>query len=162
MSKTFAIAFGIGIVCIAIAVAGVFYMQRGAQVALQGKVLKLRTVPLDENSSLAVVDFRLANNSDYQFMVRGVTVVMVNADGAEMEGATVSEPDARRVFAGIPTLGQKYNDTLIMNDKIPPHASWDRMVAARFDIPEEKLAARKRLLVRIEEVDGKVVEIPDR
>jgi hypothetical protein len=162
MSKTFAIAFGIGIVCIAIAVAGVFYMQRGAQVALQGKVLKLRTVPLDENSSLAVVDFRLANNSDYQFMVRGVTVVMVNAEGAEMEGATVSETDARRVFTGIPTLGQKYNDTLIMNDKIPPHASWDRMVAARFDIPEEKLAARKRLLVRIEEVDGKVVEIPDR
>jgi hypothetical protein len=162
MSKTFAIAFGIGIVCIAIAVAGVFYMQRGAQVALQAKVLKVRIVPLDENSSLAVLDFRLANNSDYQFMVRGVTVVMINADRAEMEGATVSETDARRVFAGIPTLGQKYNDTLIMNDKIPPHASWDRMVAARFDVPEDKLAARKRLIIRVEEVDGKVVEIPDK
>ena len=162
MSKTFAIAFGIGIVCIAIAVAGVLYMQRGAQVELQGKVLKVRTVPLDENSSLAVLDFRLANNSDYKFMVRGVTVVMINADGAEMEGVTVSETDAKRVFAGIPTLGQKYNDTLIMNDKIPPHSSWDRMVAARFDVPEDKLAARKRLVIRVEEVDGKVVEIPDK
>src|SRR5271157_1776462 len=162
MSKNFAIAFAVGIACIAIAVACIFYMQRGAHIDLSGKTLKVRTTPLDENSSLVVVDFRLNNPADYPFMVRSVTVVMEDAAGAQTEGQTVSEPDAKRVFAGIPMLGQKYNDTLIMRDKLPPHTTWDRMVAARFEAPESKLQARKRFLVRIEEVDGKIVEIPEK
>jgi hypothetical protein len=49
-----------------------------------------------------------------------------------------------------------------MRDSIPPHNSWDRMVAARFEVPESKLEARKRLLVRIEEVDGKVFDFSDK
>jgi hypothetical protein len=87
---------------------------------------------------------------------------MEDAAGGQTEGQTVSEPDAKRVFAGIPLLGQKYNDSLIMNDKLPPKASWDRMIASRFEVPEAKLETRKRFLVRIEEVDGPVVEIPEK
>jgi hypothetical protein len=162
MSKTLAIAFVVGIACIAIAVGGVFYMQRGAHVDLAGKALKVRTTELDEKSSLAVVDFRINNPSDYPFMVRSVTMIMEDGAGKQVEGQTVSEPDAKRVFEGIPLLGQKYNATLIMRDKLPPKMSWDRMVAARFEVPEPQLEARKRLLVRIEEVDGKVVEIPEK
>lgn len=162
MSKTLAIAFVVGIACIAIAVSGVFYAQRGAHVDLAGKALKVRTTELDEKSSLAVVDFRISNPSDYPFMVRTVTMIMEDGAGKQIEGQTVSEPDAKRVFEGIPLLGQKYNASLIMRDKLPPKESWDRMVAARFEVPEAQLQARKRLLVRIEEVDGKVVEIAEK
>ena len=157
MSKTFLIAFAIGIGCIAIAVAGILYMQRGAHIDPQVKVLKVRTAPLDENSSLAVVDFRIANTSDYPFKVRSVTV---DVDGAE--GDTVSDVDARRVFEGLPLLGTKYNDSLKMNDMIPAHAQWDRMIASRMSMPEQQLQARKKLVVKIEEVDGLVVEIPEK
>jgi hypothetical protein len=87
---------------------------------------------------------------------------MEDAAGAQSEGQTVSETDARRVFEGLPLLGKKFNDTLIVRDKIPPHTSWDRMVAARFEAPESKVAARKKLIVRIEEVDGQTVEIPEK
>ena len=59
-------------------------------------------------------------------------------------------------------LGQKYNDTLILRDKIPPHTSQDRMVAARFEAPVAKLESHKRFVIRVEEVDGKVVEYSDR
>ena len=159
MSRNFVIAFVVGIACIAIAVAGIFYMQRGAHVEPVGKVLKIRTASLDERSSLAVVDFRIANTSDYPFMVRTVTVIAEFADGSTNEGQTVSEPDAKRVFAGLPVLGTKYNDTLVMRDRLPAHTSWDRMVAARFELPEDKLQARKRLVVKIEEVDGQVIEV---
>ncbi len=106
MSKTFAIAFAVGIACIAIAVAGIFYMQRGAHIDPQGRMLKVRTTPLDENSSLAVVDFRLNNTADYPFMVRSVTMVLEDASGVQTDGQTVSETDAKRVFEGIPLLAQ--------------------------------------------------------
>jgi hypothetical protein len=136
-------------------------MQRGAYIDLPGKVLKVRTAPLDEASAVAVVDFRVANPADYPFVVRTVTVAMEDNSGAESVGQTVSETDARQVFQAIPLLGQKFNDTLLMRDSLPPHNSWDRMVAARFEVPESKLEARKRFIVRIEEVDGKVFDLSE-
>ena len=63
MKSNFPAAFGIGLVVIAVAVGGVLYMQRGSKVDLPGKILKVRTAPLDENSSVVVIDFRTANPS---------------------------------------------------------------------------------------------------
>jgi len=161
MSKNFLMAFGIGVVCIAIAAWWVVHMQRGAYIDLPGTVLKVRSAPLDEASAVAVIDFRVSNPADYPFVVRKVTVAMEDSAGAESEGTTISEVDARQVFQAIPLLGQKFNDTLLMRDSIPPHNSWDRMVAARFEVPEAKLEARKRLIVRVEEVDGKVFDLSE-
>ena len=58
MTNRFLDAFGIGLVCIAVAVAGILFMQRGAHLALPAKVLKVRTAPLDENSSVVVIGRR--------------------------------------------------------------------------------------------------------
>jgi hypothetical protein len=162
MSKNLLIAFGIGIVCVAMVAWLVVYKQRGAYIDLPGKVLKVRTAPLDEASAVAALDFRVSNPADYPFVVRKVTVVMEDNAGNESEGATVSEVDAKQLFQVIPLLGQKFNDTLLMRDSIPPHNSWDRMVAARFEVPESTLEARKRLVVRIEEVDGKVFDLSEK
>jgi len=49
-----------------------------------------------------------------------------------------------------------------MRDKVPARAAEDRMVAARFEVPEAKLEERKRLLVRIEDVDGPITEISEK
>jgi len=76
------------------------------------------------------------------------------ANGAAIEGMAVSEGDARRLFQYYPILGQKYNDSLIIRDRIKPHATLDRMIAARFEIPVKQLDARKALKLRIVDVDG--------
>ena len=39
-------------------------MQRGDRIELPGKILKVRTAPLDEDSSIAVIDFRITNPSE--------------------------------------------------------------------------------------------------
>jgi hypothetical protein len=162
MRKNFLIAFAVGLGLIGIIVAGVLYMQRGARVGLAGSFLKVRTAPLDDNSSVAVVDFRFRNPGDVNFVVRTVTLVLEDASGNQVEGRTVSESDAKRLFEGIPLLGQKFNDTLIMRDKVPARSAQDRMVAARFEVPEAKIEQRKRLLLRIEDVDGPVTEISEK
>lgn len=162
MRERFPATFGIGIVVIAIVVAGILYMQRGAHIDLVGNILKVRVAPLDENSTVAVIDFRFNNPGNVQFWVRTVSLVMENKDGNQFEGKVVSEMDAKRMFEGMPLLGQKFNDTLVLRDKIPGHTSEDRMVAARFEAPEALIEARKRFLVRIEEVDGKIVEFSEK
>ncbi len=162
MQKNFLVAFGIGLAIIALAVGGIFVMQRGDRMQLPGKILKVRTAPLDDDSSIAVIDFRIANPSDILFEVREVTVEMVDSQGKSYLGQSVSEVDAKRLFEGLPVLGPKFNPTLIMRDRIGSHGSADRMIAARFQVPLSLLDGRKRFLVRIEEVDGKVFEYAER
>ena len=76
MQKSFLVAFGIGLAIIALAVGGIFVMQRGDRMQLPGKILKVRTAPLDDDSSIAVIDFRITNPSNILFEVRTVTVEM--------------------------------------------------------------------------------------
>jgi hypothetical protein len=144
----------VGLVVIAIAVVWIFYMQRGAHIEPAGKILKVRTLALDENSSVAVIDFRVVNSSDYTVIVREVAVTLDQPNGTASDGTVVSEVDARRLFQYYPVLGQKYNDSLIIRDRIKPHETLDRMIAARFEIPVAQLDARKRLKLRVVDVDG--------
>ncbi len=155
-------AFAIGIGVIAIIVAGVLYMQRGARIGVTGEFLKVRTAPLDDGSSVAVADFRFHNPGKLLMVVRGVTLVMEDKSGNRIEGTTVAEADAKRMFDALPLLGQKYNTTLMTRDRIPSGATEDRMVAARFEMPESKLQERQRFLVRIEDVDGPVSELTEK
>ncbi len=162
MRNRFAASFAIGIAVIAVIIGVVLYMQRGARVGLAGEVLKVRTAPLDDRSSVAVVDFRFANPSYVRFVVRTVTVMMEEPDGNQIAGTTVSEMDAQRLFEGVPLLGQKFNRTLVTEENIPAHSSEDRMVAARFEVPDSRLESRKRLFLRIEDVDGPITEISEK
>jgi len=139
---------------IAIVVVWILYMQRNAHIEPQGKILKVRTQAMDENSSVAVIDFRMVNSSDYPIWVREVVVSLQGADGNTYDGAVVSETDAKALFRYYPLLGQKYNDSLIVRDRIHAHQTVDKMIAARFEMPQGQLDARKKLTVHIEDVDG--------
>lgn len=156
------IAFGIGVAAVAIAVVAVLYMQRGAHIELKGSIKKVRTAAMDDYSSVAVVDFRFVNPANYPFVVRSVEVSMVGADGNTYQGSPVSEVDAKRLFEYYKALGQKYNESLLMRDKIPAGASQDRMIAARFEVPEKLLEGRKNLTIRIEDVDGPSSELVEK
>ncbi len=162
IQKQFGITLAAGVIFVAALVGGILYMQRGAHIELRGQFLKVRTAPLDANSSIVVVDFRFLNPADYPFVVRNVSLILEDNSGAQADGSVVSEADTKRLFDGVPLLGQKYNPTLIGKDKVLPHATEDRMVAAHFDMPEAQLEKRKRLIIRIEDVDGPVSDISER
>lgn len=160
--KKFSGPFGIGLAVIVVAVIAVLWMQRGAHLELKGAILKVRTAAMDESSSVAVIDFRFVNAADVPFVVRTVDVSMDGKDGKVYQGEPVSEADAKRLFQFYPLLGQKYNDSLLMRDRIPPRGAEDRMIAARFTLPAADLDARKAFHVRIEDVDGPVSELVEK
>jgi hypothetical protein len=155
------VPLGLGLLVVAVGIAGMFYMQRGAHIELKGSILKVRTQAMDENSSVAVADFRFVNPSNYPFVVKEVVVTAEDKDGKTLEGSPVSELDARRLFQYYPLLGEKYNDSLLMRDKIPARQTMDRMIVARFEVPESALQSRKKLKVRIVDVDGPEAELQE-
>jgi len=156
------VALVVGLLVVAGGVGGVLYMQRGAHLELKGSVLKVRTQAMDENSSVAVIDFRFVNPSNYPFVVKEVIVSMEDKDGKPLQGQPVSELDARRLFQYYPQLGQKYNDSLMMRDKIMGRQSMDRMIATRFEAPESVIESRRKLTLRIVDVDGPVAELQEK
>jgi hypothetical protein len=151
----------VGLALLGVAVAWVFYVQRGAHLVLEGSIGKVRTLAVDENGSVAIVDFRFVNKADYRWVIRKVDVFVTGAQGQTIPGFTVSELDAARLFEYFPLLGQKYNESLVARARLEPHRTTDRMIAAKFEIPEAQLKARKGLRVRIEDVDGAVSEIAE-
>ncbi len=153
------VTLGVGLAVVAFGVAGVLYLNRGSHIELKGSILKVRTQAMDESSSVAVIDFRFANPSNYPFVVKQVDVIAEMKDGKRLEGTHVSELDARRLFEYFPLLGQKFNDTLLMRDKIPGRQTMDRMIASRFEAPEATIQNRKRFIVRITDGDGPVAEL---
>ncbi len=107
MKSNFATAFGLGIAVLAVGVTLVLYMQRGSRMDLPGKLLKVRTAPLDENSSVVVIDFRATNPSDVLFMVRSVSVEMEDNQGKSYQGSVAADMDVKPLFRGCASTGPK-------------------------------------------------------
>jgi len=159
MSRPLLAFIGIGLVAVGLLVFFSFWWTRGAHMELNGQIHKVRIHPADESSSIAILDFRFTNPADYQFVVRAVRVLLRGKDGVETQGDVISDLDIRRVFQYYPVLGQKYNETLLAREKIAPRQTLDRMISARFDLPESALDDRQAFLIRVEEIDGVVSEI---
>lgn len=158
MSKRFLIFFGVGVVVIALAVAGILSSTKGAHLELKGKIMKVRTGALSDEDSIAVLDFRVENVSDVPFVVRQIEVTLDKPDGSPALGVNVSKGDLKRLFQFNRFLGDQYNDGMTIKDKIAPHASVDGMVAVRFDVKHRDLEAAKAVHLSIQDMDGALFE----
>ncbi|HEY7336114.1 MAG TPA: hypothetical protein VH639_14590 [Bryobacteraceae bacterium] len=161
MSKQFWIFLAVGVAVVAIALSVVWFGTASSHLELNGKILKVRTLALGQNASLVAVDFRVTNPSGVPFVVSDVTLKLVPATGPEIDGAPASRTDIDSVFQDEKLIGPRFNDVLTLQDKIPPNKTLDRMTAARFEIPESQIDQRKSLSLRLQDLDGTVVELKE-
>ncbi|HWY49658.1 MAG TPA: hypothetical protein VNX70_19885 [Bryobacteraceae bacterium] len=158
MSKRFAIFFGVGVAVIAIAVVLILSSTKGSHLVINGKILKVRTGALSDNDSIAVMDLRMENPSNLAFVVRQVEVTLEEKDGTMADGLVVAKGDLKQLFQFNRFLGDQYNDSLTIKDQIPPHATVDRMLAARFEVKNQDLESAKAIHVSIQDMDGPLFE----
>lgn len=154
MNKQFLIFLAIGLAVVGAGISFVMIGTKGNHLELNGTILKVRTMPLSETASLAVVDFRVIDPSDIPFVIKDATLTLETAGGKMLDGLMVSKPDMENVFKYNPILGPKFNDVFSIKDRVEPHQHADRMVGARFEIPEAQADDRKAIHLHIEEMDG--------
>ena len=152
---------GIGLLIVLVAVAVILFLNRGAHVELKGAVQKVRIQGMADKSCVVIVDFRFVNPSDYPFVVRDANLLLEDIDGNILKGMAVAAGDAAKLFDYYPLLGQQFNEVLVVRDRVEPKESLDRMIAARFEVPDSTADLRRRLIIRIEDVDGGVSEITE-
>lgn len=159
MSKQFWTFLAIGLAIVAAGIGILFLSTKSAHLDLDGKILKVRVLALSPEASLVIVDFRVTNPSGVPFVVRTADLRLDHYSGEPVEGRTISKPDTENVFKYEKLLGPKYNDVLSIEDKIAPHQTMDRMVGARFELPESGIDARKDIRLHIEDLDGTAVDL---
>ena len=155
MSKQFPTFLGVGLVVIGL-VWYLFYAgTKDLALAVGGDVLKVRTSELSPRNTFVAADFRIRNTSAVDFMLKDAQIFVTMANGKEIEGTTVARADVDNIIEHVPVLGPKYNQVLIIRDRVKAHVSLDRMVAATFDRDEADITNRKSLRLHLHEVDGK-------
>ena len=96
MSRNFLIAFAVGLAdhCSGGGRSDVHAARQRDRVSRQS-ILKVRTAPLDDSSTVAVIDLRVTNPSNLLLEVRQVTVEMEDAKGERINGDVISEGDTQ-------------------------------------------------------------------
>jgi len=161
MSKGFWIFLVVGLAVVGGLVFTMFTATESAHLRLEGKILKVRVLPLGGDASLVVLDFRATNPSNVPFVVNSVTLHLAPAAGEAVDGRTASKTNIENIFKYEKILGPKYSPILSLQDRIVPHQTVDLMAGARFELPEAAINARKTIRLRLEDVDGAVAELSE-
>lgn len=162
MNKQFLIFLGIGLAVVSALLTLVWTGTKGAHLDLQGEVLKVRSMASDETHSVVLLDFRVTNPSEVQFVTRTAELTLTKADGTAVEGDVVARSDVDRLLQYNKLLGPKYNQTLIMKDPISGKQTVDRMVAFTVPVPEADVESRKSCKLRLIDLDGAVFEVAEK
>jgi hypothetical protein len=162
VNKQFLLFLGIGLAAVGIGVSFLWVGTKGNHLELNGTILKVRVLALSPTASLVAVDFRMTNPSDIPFVVKSVSLTLEPESGGTLDGMSVSKPDMDAVFQYNKLLGPKFNDVFSIKDKVAPHQRLDRMVGARFEIPDSKAEERKAIHLHIEELDGVTADLVEK
>ena len=99
MRKGFWIFLVLGLAVVGGLVFTMFTATESAHLRLEGKILKVRVLPLGGGASLVVLDFRATNPSNVPFVVNSVTLHLASATGEAVEGRTASKTNIEKLAA---------------------------------------------------------------
>lgn len=133
----------------ALLVAGaIYFYNEGATPTLAGEITEVRTLAMDEASSVAVVNFAGTNTSDRIVFIHQREVSITDENGVPHVGLPVQVSDVQNLFQYFPILGGMKDAPLLPRTEIEPGTELRGLVVARFNLPKHELDARKSLVVK--------------
>ena len=161
MSKQ-VLALTLGVLAV-LSIGLMLFMQSNKKVhlVLDAKMQKVRVQEVDPNRTIVVLDFRVNNPAEVLYRVKNVEVLLTTAEGEQLKGTIAAEMDTEQIFAAYPSLGQKFNQSFISREALEGGKTIDRMIAASFDASLKAIEGRKKLILRIQEIDGLITEVTE-
>lgn len=150
-----------GLLGAALVAGGIYFYNEGATPTLDGEITEVRTLAMDEASSVAVVNFRGVNSSDRSVFIHQREVTMIDENGEPRVGAPVHVSDIQNLFQYFPILGGMKDAPLLPRTEIEPGKELRGLVAAQFDLPKHELDARQSLVVKFYNDQGRYTELSE-
>lgn len=162
MSKQFWSFLLIGLAVVGIAVAWIWSGTKPNHLVIESKVLGVRAAPIGDGRELIIMNFRVTNPTAVPLVIRDINMQVELYGQPPLKGLEVSRSDVGTMFQLHPLLGGKDYDVLADGDSIGPGQTLYRMAEASFEASASAIAARKQVLLEIEDVDGGSFEIPEK
>lgn len=119
---------------------------------LEGRVTEVRTLEVEPEASVALVNFEAVNASRHLFVAYERRLEIVDAEGKVRRGQTTNKIDLPDLFRYFPELGGMRDEPFGAKTEIPAGATVRGLIGARFEISKAALDARQALVIRV--VDG--------
>jgi hypothetical protein len=145
---------GVGLLAVLVAAAVFYWINRGSQVRLEGRIAKARVVATDDNACVVILELHLRNPASVPFWIQEVRMTVAGSEGIRMV-----EADLDRMLDYYKVEGPRYNPVLKAREKIGGGQALDRTVAAGFQMSAAAAARTPELIVRVADVDGAETEI---
>ncbi len=150
-----------GLLGAALVAGAIYFYNEGATPTLAGEVTEVRTLAMDEISSVAVVNFKGLNTSERSVFIHQREVTVFDESGAAHVGLPVHVSDLQSLFQYFPILGGMKDAPLLPRTEIEPGTELRGLVAARFDLPKHALDARTSLVVKFYNEAGRSTELSE-
>lgn len=144
----------------AVAVGALFFTS-GPQPRLEGKITEVRTLAVEPEASVALVNFQAGNVTPNNFIAHERKLEFVDAAGQTHRGTTVNTIDVKDLFAYFPELGGMKDEPFGAQTEIPSGEMIRGLIAARFEVSKETLDARQALLIRVTDGVGRETVLRD-
>jgi hypothetical protein len=148
MSESLKRILTFGLLGAALVAGTIYFYNEGATPTLNGEITEVRTLAMDEASSVAVVNFSGLNTSDRIIFIHQRELTMTDENGADHIGLPVQVVDIQGLFDYFPILGGMKDAPLLPRTEIEPGAELRGLVAARFNLPKHELDARTALVLK--------------
>jgi hypothetical protein len=140
------------LVLVGIVAVGALFFTSGPQNRLRGEVTEVRTLSVEPEAAVALVNFRAENVTPNNFVAYERRLEIIDAQGQTHRGATVNVVDLKDLFQYFPDLGGMKDEPFAAQTEIPSGETVRGLIAARFEVSKEALDARHALLIRV--IDG--------
>jgi hypothetical protein len=161
MGEMFKRILTFGLLGAALVAGAIYFYNEGATPTLAGEITEVRTLAMDEASSVAIVNFAGTNTSNRIIIIHQREVTMTDESGALHVGLPVQVVDIQSLFEYFPSLGGMKDAPLLPRTEVEPGAELRGLVAARFDLPKHELDARKSLVVKFYNEQGRSTELAE-
>ncbi len=144
------------------AVAGaILFYNRGAKPTLTGEITEVRTIGVEENASVAFVNFAGKNSAENALIIHKRELEVIDAAGNRHTGMLVQVPDLKSLFEYFPILGGMKDEPLLPRTELEPGDPLRGLVAARFEISKDKLDQRQKIILRVYDIRERTSEIEE-
>jgi len=125
----------------------------GEQARLEGKITEVRTLSVDDEASVLLVNFEVENITNLPFVAHERWVEVVDADGNQQKGTTIDGFNMNEVFKYFADeLGGMKDAPMVAQTRIEAGEKHRALLGARFEMSKDALDARREIILRI--VDG--------
>lgn len=125
----------------------------GEQPRLEGEITEVRTLAVEEEASVLLVNFQVENITNLPFVAHERWLEVVDAEGNQHQGRTVEGFHMKELFGYFSKeLGGMKDAPMVFQTRIEAGDTHRALLGARFEMSKADLDARRAIIVRI--VDG--------